>query len=92
MTSPAKLRTALLSIGNVAEFLRRHSDVSERTVYRQRAPNPPVMRPSIARRVEQALIDEGLIRGKKETSPSTSPSPGKKATAALAGRHAKVLR
>lgn len=70
MTSQAKIRTALLSISNVAEFLRRNPDVSERTVYRQRAPNPPPMRPSIKARVEAALIKEGLIRGKKKQPPT----------------------
>lgn len=65
MTDPqSKIRAALLRISNVADFLRRHEDVSERTVYRQRTPNPPPMRPSVARRIERALIAEGLIRDK----------------------------
>lgn len=67
MASQNQIRKALSQLSNVAAFLKRHEgDVAERTVYRQRAPNPPRMRPSIARRLERALIQEGLLRGQKE--------------------------
>ena len=67
MASQFQIRKALGRVPNMAAFLRRHADnVAERTAYRQRAENPPPMRPSVARRLERALIEEGLLKAPKE--------------------------
>lgn len=62
MASQFQIRKALNKVSNVADFLRRHDTVSERTFYRQRADNPPKMRRKVALALELALLEEGLLR------------------------------
>jgi hypothetical protein len=77
MSSQFQIRKALGKLSNVAAFIRRH-DVSERTVYRQRAPDPPRMRAAVANKIELALIQEGLLRAPKEKP--APPIPQRRST------------
>lgn len=68
MSSQHQIRKALLKLSNVADFLRRHPGVAERTVYRQRGDKPPRMRAAVAADIEAALIQEGLLRGNRQAT------------------------
>lgn len=65
MASQFQIRRALNQLSNVAAFLSRHPQVSERTVYRQRSDDPTRMRKSVAATLETALTEEGLLRAQK---------------------------
>lgn len=80
MASQNQIRKALGQLSNVAAFLKRNTDIAERTVYRQRAENPPRMRPSIARKLERALIQEGLLRAPKQEEPAPAGHPLRRST------------
>lgn len=67
MASQFRIRQALLKLSNVAQFLKRHPEVSERTVYRQRSDDPTRMRAAVAHELETALVQEGLLRAPKQS-------------------------
>lgn len=67
MTNPpytdVQVRKALAELSPVSDFVRRHHEfrLSERTIYRQRADNPPPMRPYIKEALVKALVLDGKL-------------------------------